>query len=98
MEFTVSGVFEDLKFKILEGYDQNCFTGSALLDVSAKMMISTQLSSFQLHNWGHTIFPMYYVQKFSDRPFVFPKSYFELHREKKFPFVDGFFSGKLKKD
>ena len=37
---------------------------------------STQLSSFQLHNWGHTIFPMYYVQKFSDRPFVFSQKLF----------------------
>ena len=35
---TVSGVFEDLKFKISEGYDQNCcFPDSAQLAVSAKL-------------------------------------------------------------
>ena len=35
---TVSWVFEDLKFKISEGYDQNwCFSDSAQLAVSAKL-------------------------------------------------------------
>ena len=35
---TVSGVFEDLKFKISEGLDQNwCFPDSAQLAVSAKL-------------------------------------------------------------
>ena len=35
---TVSLVFEDLKFKISEGYDQNwCFPDSAQLAVSAKL-------------------------------------------------------------
>ena len=35
---TVFGVFEDLKFKISEGYDQNwCFPASAQLAVSAKL-------------------------------------------------------------
>ena len=35
---TVSWVFEDLKFKISEGYDQNwCFPDSAQLAVSAKL-------------------------------------------------------------
>ena len=38
MKSTVSGVFEDLKFKISEGSDQNwCFPGSALLAVSVKL-------------------------------------------------------------
>ena len=38
MKPTVFGVFEDLKFKISEGLDQNwCFPGSALLAVSAKL-------------------------------------------------------------
>ena len=35
---TVSWVFEDLKFKISEGYNQNwCFPDSAQLAVSAKL-------------------------------------------------------------
>ena len=35
---TVSWAFEDLKFKISEGYDQNwCFPDSAQLAVSAKL-------------------------------------------------------------
>ena len=35
---TVFGVFEDLKFKISEGYDQNwCFPDPAQLAVSAKL-------------------------------------------------------------
>ena len=35
---TVSWVFEDLKFKISEGYDQNwCFPDPAQLAVSAKL-------------------------------------------------------------
>ena len=35
---TVSWVFEDLKFKISEGYDQNwCFPDSAQLAFSAKL-------------------------------------------------------------
>ena len=35
---TVSWVFEDLKFKISEGYDQNwCFPDCAQLAVSAKL-------------------------------------------------------------
>ena len=35
---TVSWVFEDLKFEISEGYDQNwCFPDSAQLAVSAKL-------------------------------------------------------------
>ena len=38
LKATVSGVVEDLKFKISEGLDQNwCFPGSALLAVSAKL-------------------------------------------------------------
>ena len=38
MKPTVIGVFEDLKFKISEGYDQNlCFPDSAQLAVSAKL-------------------------------------------------------------
>ena len=38
MKATVSGVVEDLKFKISEGSDQNwCFPDSALLAVSAKL-------------------------------------------------------------
>ena len=42
---TVFWVFEDLKFKISEGYDQNwCFPDSAHLAVSAKLR--------QLHTWA----------------------------------------------
>ena len=38
MKATVSGVVEDLKFKISEGYNQNwCFPDSAQLAVSAKL-------------------------------------------------------------
>ncbi len=38
MKATVSGVVEDLKFKISEGSDQNrCFLDSAHLAVSAKL-------------------------------------------------------------
>ena len=38
MKVTVSGVVEDLKFKISEGSDQNwCFPDSAQLAVSAKL-------------------------------------------------------------
>ena len=38
----VSGLFEDLKFKISEGSDQNqCFPGSAMLAVSAKLRQQT---------------------------------------------------------
>ena len=38
LESTVSWVFEDLKFKISEGYDQNwCFPDSAQVAVSAKL-------------------------------------------------------------
>ena len=38
LKSTVSGVFEDLKFKISEGYKQNLsFPVSALLAVSAKL-------------------------------------------------------------
>ena len=38
MKSTVSGVVEDLKFKISEGLDQNwCFPDSAQLAVSAKL-------------------------------------------------------------
>ena len=38
MKSTVSWVFEDLKFKISEGYDQNCcFPDTAQLAVSAKL-------------------------------------------------------------
>ena len=38
MKATVYGVVEDLKFKILEGSDQNwCFPDSAQLAVSAKL-------------------------------------------------------------
>ena len=38
MKSTVSGVVEDLKFKISEGYDQNwCFPDSVQLAVSAKL-------------------------------------------------------------
>ena len=38
MKSTVLGVFEDLKFKISEGLDQNwCFPGSAQLAVLAKL-------------------------------------------------------------
>ena len=42
---TVSWVFEDLKFKISEGYDQNwCFPDSAQLAVSAKLRPSEILN------------------------------------------------------
>ena len=38
VEPTVSWIFEDLKFKISEGYNQNwCFPDSAQLAVSAKL-------------------------------------------------------------
>ena len=38
MKATVSGVFEDFKFKISEGSNQNwCFPDSAQLAVSAKL-------------------------------------------------------------
>ena len=38
MKATVSGVVEDLKFKVSEGLDQNwCFPDSAQLAVSAKL-------------------------------------------------------------
>ena len=38
MKATISGVVEDLKFKISEGLDQNwCFPDSAQLVVSAKL-------------------------------------------------------------
>ena len=44
---TVSWVFEDLKFKISEGYDPNwCFPDSAQLAVSAKLR--------QLLNWAES--------------------------------------------
>ena len=40
---TVSWVFEDLKFKISEGYDPNwCFPDSAQLAVSAKLRQPTE--------------------------------------------------------
>ena len=40
---TVSWVFEDIKFKISEGSDQNwCFPDSAQLAVSAKLSSNTQ--------------------------------------------------------
>ena len=42
---TVSWVFEDLKFKISEGYDQNwCFPDSAQLAASAKLSQLTRQS------------------------------------------------------
>ena len=44
-KYTVSCAFEDLKFKILEGYDQNwCFPDSAHLAVSAKLRQLTEQS------------------------------------------------------
>ena len=50
MKATVSGVFEDLKFKISEGSDQNSSCpDSALLAVSAKLRQPTgQLGKIQL--------------------------------------------------
>ena len=45
LKSTVSWVFEDLKFKISEGYNQNwCFTDSAQLAVSAKLRQPTEQS------------------------------------------------------
>ena len=47
VEPTVFWVFEDLKFKISEGYNQTwCFPDSAQLAVSAKLR--------QLHNWAES--------------------------------------------
>ena len=52
---TVSWVFEDLKFKISEGYDQNwCFPDSAKLAVSAKLrQLSGQTQ--ENTNFGHSL-------------------------------------------
>ena len=45
MKSTVSWVFEDLKFKISEGYDQNwCFPDSAQLTVSVQLRQLTHSS------------------------------------------------------
>ena len=45
VKFTVSCVFEDLKFKNSEGYDQNrCFPDSVQLAVSAKLSQLTMQS------------------------------------------------------
>ena len=45
LKSTVSRVFEDLKFKISEDYDQNwCFPDSAQLAVSAKLRQLTEQS------------------------------------------------------
>ena len=52
MKATVSGVVEDLKFKISEGYDQNwCFSDSAQLAVSAKLRQLSQAESGK-HQFG----------------------------------------------
>ena len=52
---TVSGVVEDLKFKILEGYDQNwCFPDSAQLAVSAKLRQLTGQSQ-ENTNFGRSL-------------------------------------------
>jgi hypothetical protein len=51
MKSTVSWVFEDLKFKNSEGYDQNChwcFPDSAQLAVSAKLRQPTGQRQFCL--------------------------------------------------
>ena len=52
---TVSWVFEDLKFKISEGYDQNwCFPDSAQLAVSAKLRQLTGQSQ-ENTNFGRSL-------------------------------------------
>ena len=51
---TVSWVFEDLKFKISEGYDQNwCFPDPVQLAVSAKLRQLTGQSQ-EKNNFGHS--------------------------------------------
>ena len=55
MKATVSGVVEDLKFKISEGLDQNwCFSDSAQLTVSAKLRQLTGQSQ-ENTNFGHKL-------------------------------------------
>ena len=55
MKSTVSLVFEDLKFKISEGYDQNwCFPDSAQLAVSAKLRQLTGQSQ-EITNFGRSL-------------------------------------------
>ena len=55
LKSTVSGVFEVLKFKISEGYDQNwCFPDSAQLAVSAKLRQLTGQSQ-ENTNFGRSL-------------------------------------------
>ena len=55
MKATVSGVVEDLKFKISEGLDQNwCFPDSAKLAVSAKLRQLTRQSQ-EITNFGRSL-------------------------------------------
>ena len=55
MKTTVSGVVEDLKFKISEGLDQNwCFPDSAQLAVSAKLRQLTGQSQ-ENTNFSHSL-------------------------------------------
>ena len=55
VKFTVFWVFEDLKFKISEGYDQNCcFPDSAQLAVSAKLRQLTGQSQ-ENTNFGRSL-------------------------------------------
>ena len=55
MKATVSGVVEDLNFKISEGSDQNwCFPDSAQLAVSAKLRQLTGQSQ-ETPNFGRSL-------------------------------------------
>ena len=55
MKATVSGVVEDLKFTISEGYDQNwCFPDTAQLAVSAKLRQPTGQSQ-ENTNFGRSL-------------------------------------------
>ena len=52
---TVSWVFEDLKFKISEGYDQNwCFPDTAQLAVSVQLRQLTGQSQ-EITNFGRSL-------------------------------------------
>ena len=60
MKSTVSGVFEDLKFKISEGYKQNwCYPVSALLAVSAKLREPTEQTQDNF-NFGPSLLKLGY--------------------------------------
>ena len=55
LKATVSGIFEDLKFKFSEGYDQNwCFPDCAQLAVSAKLRQLTGQSQ-ENTNFGRSL-------------------------------------------